>query len=57
MLILLTYESNVYQLPQPTIFAHRGAAAIAPENTLAAFQRAYDFGVEAIELDVQLSAE
>ena len=49
--------NRLYQLPQPTIFAHRGASAIAPENTLAAFQMAYDFGVEAIELDVQLSAD
>ena len=27
-------------LPQPIIFAHRGASAHAPENTLAAFELA-----------------
>jgi len=27
-------------LPRPTVFAHRGASAYAPENTLAAFQLA-----------------
>ena len=27
-------------LPRPTIFAHRGASAHAPENTLAAFELA-----------------
>jgi glycerophosphoryl diester phosphodiesterase len=31
---------------------HRGAAALAPENTLQAFQAAVDAGVDAIEFDV-----
>ena len=31
---------------------HRGAAALAPENTLEAFQAAVDAGVDAIEFDV-----
>ncbi|MCP9487221.1 MAG: glycerophosphodiester phosphodiesterase [Gaiellaceae bacterium MAG52_C11] len=31
---------------------HRGAAALAPENTLAAFEAAFGAGVDAIELDV-----
>lgn len=41
----------------PIIFAHRGASAHAPENTLAAFQRALDDGAPAIELDVKLSRD
>lgn len=44
-------------LPHPTIFAHRGASAHAPENTLAAFELALAQGAEAIELDVKLSAD
>lgn len=44
-------------LPHPTIFAHRGASAYAPENTLAAFELALAQGAEAIELDVKLSAD
>lgn len=36
---------------------HRGAAGEAPENTLAAFQRGLDVGVDAIELDVHLSKD
>jgi glycerophosphoryl diester phosphodiesterase len=38
-------------------FGHRGAAGEAPENTLAAFQRGIDDGVDAIELDVHLSKD
>ena len=39
------------------IVGHRGAAGLAPENTLAAFKKACEFGVDAIELDVFLSAD
>lgn len=34
-------------------FAHRGARAHAPENTLMAFDLAFDLGAEAIECDVR----
>ena len=44
-------------LPQPIIFAHRGACAHAPENTLAAFELALTQQADAIELDVKLSAD
>lgn len=37
-----------------TIFAHRGASAYAPENTLEAFQLAVDQGAHGVELDVHL---
>lgn len=43
--------------PRPTIFAHRGASAHAPENTLAAFELALSQGADGIELDVKLSAD
>src|SRR5699024_11029838 len=36
---------------------HRGAAAIAPENTLAAVRAAADHGVRWIEVDAQLCAD
>jgi glycerophosphoryl diester phosphodiesterase len=38
---------------RPQVFAHRGAKSVAPENTLPAFQRALEMGVDGIELDVQ----
>jgi glycerophosphoryl diester phosphodiesterase len=44
-------------LPQPIIFAHRGASAHAPENTLAAFELALAQNADAIELDAKLSAD
>ena len=44
-------------LPAPIIFAHRGASALAPENTLAAFLLAAEKGAPAIELDVQLTRD
>jgi glycerophosphoryl diester phosphodiesterase len=44
-------------LPRPTIYAHRGASAYAPENTLAAFTAAVSQGADAIELDAKLTAD
>src|SRR5689334_23229806 len=44
-------------LPRPVIFAHRGASAYAPENTIASFEFAVAQGTDAIELDVKLSAD
>ncbi len=41
----------------PYLFAHRGGAALAPENTLAAFDVAARLGADAIELDVQLTKD
>ncbi len=35
------------------IWAHRGASAYAPENTLAAFRLAEEMGADGVELDVQ----
>lgn len=37
------------------VWAHRGASALAPENTLAAFQAAEAAGADGLELDVHLS--
>lgn len=47
-------KSNILR---PLIVAHRGASALAPENTLAAFRRAIDDGAEGIEFDVRLAKD
>jgi glycerophosphoryl diester phosphodiesterase len=39
------------------LYAHRGASAECPENTLPAFQRAIDLGCDALELDVHLTRD
>jgi glycerophosphoryl diester phosphodiesterase len=44
-------------LPRPTVIAHRGDKTYAPENTLAAFALAAEKGADAIEFDVQLTAD
>ena len=41
----------------PLIIGHRGSSALAPENTLAAFARAFDDGAAGIELDVRLARD
>ena len=37
--------------------AHRGASGIAPENTIAAFKKAIEIGVDAVELDLHGTAD
>lgn len=44
-------------LPSFQKVAHRGGAALAPENTMAAFRYALTLPVDAIELDVQMSSD
>ncbi|MEJ7603920.1 MAG: glycerophosphodiester phosphodiesterase family protein [Kofleriaceae bacterium] len=44
-------------LARPRVVAHRGASHEAPENTLAAFRRAWDLGVECVELDVHVTSD
>ena len=39
------------------VHGHRGARAILPENTMAAFEYAIGVGVDAIEMDVVVSAD
>ena len=46
---------SFHQFTRPIVIAHRGASADAPENTLAAFNRAIDLNADAVEMDVKLS--
>jgi glycerophosphoryl diester phosphodiesterase len=42
---------------RPAVYAHRGGAALAPENTLVAFDAGLAAGADGIELDVRLSLD
>src|SRR5690242_159422 len=44
-------------ITRPRIVAHRGASAEAPENTMSAFRRAWELGVECVELDVHVTRD
>lgn len=44
-------------MQKPVVYAHRGASAHAPENTLAAFRKGLEMGANGIETDVQLSKD
>ncbi|HYP01282.1 MAG TPA: glycerophosphodiester phosphodiesterase family protein [Pyrinomonadaceae bacterium] len=41
----------------PLVIGHRGASAFAPENTLAAFERALADGADGVEFDVRLARD
>lgn len=42
---------------RPLVFAHRGGSALAPENTIAAFDHGLALGADGLELDVRLSRD
>ena len=44
-------------MPVPLIIGHRGASAVAPENTMAAFREAIAVGADGIEFDVRLTSD
>jgi glycerophosphoryl diester phosphodiesterase len=46
-----------FESTRALIFAHRGGAALAPENTIAAFDRGLAAGADGIELDVRASRD
>lgn len=50
--ILCLFIQFIGYSQNPLIIAHRGASAYAPENTLAAFQKAIEMGAHTIETDI-----
>ena len=43
--------------PSLDVHGHRGAAGLAPENTLAAFRKALELGVDALEMDLHITRD
>jgi glycerophosphoryl diester phosphodiesterase len=50
-------DSSGQKTKEPLLMAHRGGAGLWPENTLLAFERARDLGVDVIETDVHSTAD
>ena len=48
---------NLWSGQRPLVIAHRGGAALAAENTAAAFEASADAGADALETDVRVSAD
>ncbi len=58
LMVVLTMATTAQSDPKSVEFvAHRGESADAPENTMPAFNLAWERGVKAIELDVHLSRD
>lgn len=53
------YHNMKISLPQPKhgLIGHRGLAGHAPENTIIGIKTAYEYGLNWVEFDVQLSAD
>ena len=49
--------SDYFSRPRPRLFGHRGAAGLAPENTLASFEQAVADGAGYLELDVHATRD
>lgn len=54
---LLVHLTDIQSFAMTLNIAHRGASAYAPENTVAAFDKAVEQGADAIELDLHLSRD
>jgi glycerophosphoryl diester phosphodiesterase len=50
-------RGDYFSGPRPRIFGHRGAAGLAPENTVVSFERAVRDGAGVLELDVHATRD
>jgi glycerophosphoryl diester phosphodiesterase len=50
-------SANLDEVRFLAVQGHRGASALAPENTLAAFRKAIELGADGMEMDLQLTRD
>src|SRR6266481_496962 len=53
----LSVRHPFFASTRPLVFAHRGGSALAPENTMEAFDNGLAHGADGLELDVHLSRD
>ncbi len=56
-MVLLALSLAAQAAERPLVHGHRGARAVAPENTLPAFRYALEVGVDVLELDVVVTGD
>lgn len=57
VLFILAGATALIATGDPLVIAHRGGAALRPENTIAAFQHAVELRVPVLEFDMNLTAD
>ena len=57
LLSTINKKFPMHSTQRPMLIGHRGAAGLAPENTIASFAKAIEIGVDAVELDVRASRD
>lgn len=57
VITFLILFSTLNMMAQNSFIAHRGASYLAPENTVAAANLAWELGADAVEIDVYLSKD
>jgi glycerophosphoryl diester phosphodiesterase len=55
--VTVVADAAVFDETRPLAFAHRGGAALRPENTLLAFDHGLSVGADGLEFDVRLSRD
>lgn len=50
-------EQQLKELPSFQVIAHRGASGHAPESSMAALELAHEWGVDYLEMDVQITSD
>lgn len=57
LIISINVSAQETTTRKPIVIAHRGASGYAPENTIAAFEKAIELKADMVELDVHLSKD